>query len=100
MSSPLNSWLNIAIFPALHLLVILIVALVLNRLLRGFTKALVKPAAAQTRAAQAHEQQSRVVADVLEHAGTKLVWLVALLSALPEFGIAAWPASHWADWRS
>jgi len=91
MSSPLNSWLNIAIFSALHLLIILIVALVLNRLLRGFTNALVKPAAAQTRAAQAHEQQSRGVADALYDVGSKLVWLVALLTALPEFGIAAWP---------
>jgi small-conductance mechanosensitive channel len=91
MSSPLNSWLNIAIFPALHLLIILIVALVLNRLLRGFTNALVRPAAAQTRAAQSHEQQSRGVADALYHVGSKLVWLVALLTVLPEFGIAAWP---------
>jgi moderate conductance mechanosensitive channel len=91
MSSPFNPWLNIAIFPALHLLIILIVALVLNRLLREFTSALVKPAAVPTRAAQAHEQESRVVADTLYRAGSKLVWLVAMLTALPEFGIAAWP---------
>lgn len=91
MSSPLNSWLNIAIFPALHLIIILIVALVLNRLLRQFTAALVKPAAAQTRAAQAHEQHARGIADAIYHVGSTLVWLIALLTALPEFGIAAWP---------
>jgi small-conductance mechanosensitive channel len=91
MSSPLNSWLNIAIFPALHLLIILIVALVLNRLLRRFTAALVKPAAAQTRAAQAHEQHARGIADAIYRVGSTLVWLIALLTALPEFGIAAWP---------
>jgi moderate conductance mechanosensitive channel len=91
MSSLLNSWFNIAIFPALHLLIILSVALVLNRLWRGFTTGLVKPPAAPTRAAQAHEQQARGVADAVYHVGSKLVWLVALLAALPEFGVAAWP---------
>jgi moderate conductance mechanosensitive channel len=92
MSSPLNSWLTIAIIQALRLLIILIVALVLNRLLRGFTNTLVKPATAQTRVAQAHEQQSRAVADALFGAGSTLVWAVAILTALPEFGIPAWPA--------
>jgi len=91
MSSPLNSWLNIAIFPALHLLIILLVALVLNRFLRRFTAALVKPAALQTRAAQAHEQHARGVADAIYHVGSTLVWLMALMTALPEFGVAAWP---------
>ena len=92
MSSPLNSWLNSAIFPALHLLLILIVARGLTRFWRRFTAALVKPAAVQTRAAQAHEQQARGVADALYDAGSAVVWLLALMTVLPEFGITAWPA--------
>jgi len=90
MSSPFNSWINLA-FPAAHLLIILIVALVLNRMLRGFADSLVKPAAAQTRAAQAHELQSRAVADAIYRMGNYFIWLFAILAALPEFGVSAWP---------
>jgi len=71
----------------LHLVVIFLVALLVNRLLRMVTNVLIKPAASETRAAKAREQQTRTVAEVLYSTGSKIVWVVALLTAAQEFGI-------------
>ena len=71
----------------LHLVVIFLVALLVNRLLRMVTSVLIKPAASETRAAKAREQQTRTVAEVLYSTGSKIVWVVALLTAAQEFGI-------------
>ncbi len=87
MSSTFNHWLDLALPNALHLLGILVIALVLNRLLRTVTNMLVKPATAPTRQAQHREQQTRTLAGVLYGAGSKVVWAVALLTALHEFNI-------------
>lgn len=76
-----------------HLLIILFVALLLNRLLRVVTKLIIKPAATQTRAAQAREQQTRTLAGVVFSAGRKIVWAVALLTAAQEFGINVTPVA-------
>ena len=93
MSSPFTHWSNFAFPNVLHLLAILIIALVLNRLLRIVTNLLVKPAASQTRVAQIREQQTRTLAGVLFSAGSKIVWAVALLTAVPEFGITITPVA-------
>jgi small-conductance mechanosensitive channel len=77
----------------LHLLIIFIVALLLNRLLRVVSKLIIKPAATQTRAAQAREQQTRTLAGVVFSAGSKVVWAVALLTAAQEFGINVTPVA-------
>lgn len=92
MPSPLNRWLDLTIPNALHLLGILIIALLLNRLFRAVTNLLVKPAAGQTRQAQLREQQTRTLAGVLYGAGSKVVWAIALLTALHEFKIDIIPA--------
>jgi small conductance mechanosensitive channel len=92
MSSPFTQWLNLSIPAALHLLCILILAVLVNRLLRGLTNSLIRPAGVQSRAAQAHEQQTRTLAGTLHNAGSKIVWGVAILTALPEFGINVFPA--------
>ena len=76
-----------------RLVAILIVALVLNRLLRLVTDLLIKPAASEARAAKAREQQTRTVAVVLYSAGSKIVWGVALLTAASEFRIDVLPAA-------
>jgi len=81
----------VAIF--FRLVAILIVALVLNRLLRLVTDLLIKPAASEARAAKAREQQTRTVAVVLYSAGSKIVWGVALLTAASEFRIDVLPAA-------
>jgi small-conductance mechanosensitive channel len=92
MSSPFNHWLDLTIPNGLRLLAILVIALVLNRLLRAITKLIIKPAATQTRQAQLREQQTRTLAGVLYGAGSKIVWAVALLTSLHEFKIDITPA--------
>jgi moderate conductance mechanosensitive channel len=93
MSSLLIQWRDLPYSTVLHLLVIFVVALVLNRLLRLVTNFLVKPATSQVRAAQIREQQTRTLAGVLYSAGNKVIWGVAVLMALPEFGISVTPVA-------
>jgi len=93
MSSVLNYLLNISPSNVIHLVVILAAALILNHLLRLLTKLIVKPASTQTRAAQAREQQTRTLAGVVNSAGSKVVWAVALLMAAQEFGIDVTPVA-------
>jgi len=64
-----------------------------NRILRAVTNLLIKNAASQARAAQIREQQTRTLAGVLYSAASKVVWGVALLTALPEFGINVTPVA-------
>jgi small conductance mechanosensitive channel len=91
MSSPFIRWFDFTIPNALHLLEIFVLGLLLSRLLRGAADLIIKPAASQTRVAQAREQQSRALAETFYSAGNKVVWGVALLTALPEFGINVLP---------
>src|SRR5215467_13253159 len=92
MSSPLTSWFSLTIPQGLRLLAIAIFALLICRFLRKITNRLAKPAASQAKAAQAHEQQMRALADTLYRAAYSVVWIVAIFMALPEFGIVVWPA--------
>jgi moderate conductance mechanosensitive channel len=93
MSSPFVSWLSFTIQNALHVAGILVLALLCNRLLRRATGRLAQPAASQGRAAQTREQQTRTLADGIYGAGSVLIWVIAVLTALPEFGISAFPAA-------
>ena len=94
MSSPFGNLLGFTIANALHVAFILALALVCNRLLRRATGRLVQPATGSTaRGAQAREQQTRALADGMYSAGSAMVWAVAVLTALPEFGISALPAA-------
>jgi small conductance mechanosensitive channel len=93
MSSALPQILGFTTPNALHLLGILVLALVLTRLLRGTTNSLIKSAATQTRAAQQREQQTRALAGAIYNAGSKVIWGIALLTALPEFGISVLPGA-------
>jgi small conductance mechanosensitive channel len=87
MPSSFNHWLDLLLPGALHLLVIIFIALVVNRVLRALTNLVIKRAAAQTRPAQLREQQTRTLAGILYSTGSKIVWVVALLTALSEFHI-------------
>jgi small conductance mechanosensitive channel len=71
---------------------ILVIALVLNRLLRAVTNLLIKPAGTQNRVGQLREQQTRTLAGILYSTGSKVVWAVALLTSLNEFHINILPA--------
>jgi small-conductance mechanosensitive channel len=77
---------------SLEIIGIFLVALLVNHFLRVLTKLLIKPAAAASRAAQVREQQTRTVAGVLYSAGSKVVWVIALLTALDKVGINPTPA--------
>jgi moderate conductance mechanosensitive channel len=92
MSSPLTHFLDFTMSNALHLAAIFVLALICIRLLRGATKRMIKPAATQTKGLQQREQQARVLADKVYGIGSRLIWILAVLTALPEFGISALPA--------
>jgi moderate conductance mechanosensitive channel len=80
MPSSLNEWGP----TALRLVGIVVLAMVVNRLLRALTKLIVKPAATQTRQAQFREQQTRTLAGRFYSTGSKVVWGIALLTALQQ----------------
>src|SRR5580693_1248529 len=86
-------WSEFTLRNGLHVLGIIAVALILNRLLRMVTNLVIKRAASQTRAAQAREQQTRTLAGLLFSAGTKIVWGIALLTGMTEFGINVTPVA-------
>jgi small-conductance mechanosensitive channel len=92
MSSLFTSWFTLTIPHALHLIAILVLALLCNRLLHQITNALIKPAPSQARLAQAREQRTRELAGILYGVGSKIVWGLAILTALPELGITMLPA--------
>jgi small conductance mechanosensitive channel len=93
MSNLYNSWLGFAVSNGPHLLGILIITLILLWLARKTTNRLIAPATAAGRAAQMREQQSRASAHVVYRAAAAVVWLFAVLTALPEFGISALPGT-------
>ena len=94
--SPMSStvpYLNTAILSiVLHLLVIFVLALLLNRFLRVLTNLLIKPAAGQSRSEQLREQQTRTLASVVYGAASKVVWVIAVLTALDRVGINPMPS--------
>lgn len=91
MSSYFTHWPDFSLSNGLHLLIIVIIAILLNRLARSLTSRLINPATSQAKAAQLREQQTRASAGILYSAISKIVWLIALLAALPEFGINILP---------
>jgi small conductance mechanosensitive channel len=92
MPSSFNHWLDWILPIALYLLGILVIALVVNRLLRAVTNLVIKQASGQGRQAQLREQQTRTLAGVLYGAGSKVVWVVALLMVLDKFKFNIIPA--------
>jgi mechanosensitive ion channel-like protein len=91
MSSLLSDIPTLSISNLLHILGVVVAAILINRILRVFTNQIVKPAPAQTRAAQAREQQTRTLADVTYSAASKVVWVLAGLIVAQEFGINVTP---------
>jgi moderate conductance mechanosensitive channel len=92
MSSTFIRWPEFTITILLELAGIVVIALVVNRFLRVMTNLLIHRATSQARAAQVREQQTRTVAGVLYSAGSKVVWVIALLTALEKLGIDPRPA--------
>ena len=76
----------------LYLLGIFLIAVLLNRSLRMLSQLLIRPASGPSRAEQAREQQTRTLAEVAYSAASKVVWVVAILTALDKIGISPVPA--------
>ena len=85
-------WPEITFTTIVDLVAIFLIALIFNRFLRVLTRVIVKPAATQSRAAQTREQQTRTLAGVVYSAGSKVVWFVALLTAMRQVNIDPLPA--------
>jgi small conductance mechanosensitive channel len=92
MSSLLNAFSQFSLMTAVYLFLIFFIALLLNRFLKVMTNLLVKPAASQARGALVREQQTRTLAGVLYSAASKIIWVVALLTALAQLGVNPAPA--------
>ena len=93
MSSLLSDFPARSVSTLIHLVFIVAAVLVINRLLRLITQLIVKPAASQARAAQNREQQTRTLAGVVYSGASKVVWALALLMAVQEFGLNVTPVA-------
>jgi small conductance mechanosensitive channel len=91
MSSFLSELPLLSISNLLHILGIVVVALLANRVLRTATRSLVQPASSQARAAQLREQQTRALADLLYKIASTSIWALALLLVIQEFGVNVIP---------
>jgi moderate conductance mechanosensitive channel len=91
MSSLLSEIPTLSVSNILHVIGILVAAILINRFLRAFANSLIKPAASQTRASQAREQQTRAESELIYSVGSKIVWAVAILMMAEEFGINVSP---------
>jgi len=91
MTIPFARWTEFALSNGARLVGIVIIALLLNRLLKAVTERLVKIASSDTRVAVMREQHTRTLAGVLYSAGTAAIVIVAFLTALPEFGFSVTP---------
>lgn len=85
----MTSWL----VPGLRLAGILLLAFILNRILRALTRRLVKLASSQTRVALMREEQTRTLAGVLYSTGTTIILVLALLMTLDTLGLNIIPVA-------
>jgi moderate conductance mechanosensitive channel len=93
VNEPLPQWVYVALTRGLRLVVIFLIAFLFIRLLRAATLRLVDAAKSHTRLAQMREEQTRTMAGVLYSVGFSIVFIVALLVALPEFGFNVTPVA-------
>jgi len=91
MTENFTRWTDVALVATVRVAAILLIALLLNRLLRLATGRLVQPAATETRAAQLREQQTRTLAGILYSTGSAVILAGALVTVLAEFGLNITP---------
>ena len=92
MTSLSIHWPDFTLSTLLDLAAIFFIALLINRFLRVMTNLMIKTAGSQRRSAQVREQQTRTLATVLYSSGSKVLWVVALLTALEQLQIPIAPA--------
>jgi moderate conductance mechanosensitive channel len=95
MTDHVFKWTEFALGHGARLFAILLIALLLIRVLRILTRRLVAAAGSQsaTRVARMREQQTRTLAGILYSGGTGVIVIVAILTALPEFGFNITPVA-------
>jgi moderate conductance mechanosensitive channel len=86
-------WTDFAAARGIRIVAIFLIALLLNRLLRSLTRRLVPAAGSEGlgRLARMREQHVKTLAGLLYSAGTAIVLIGAVLTALPEFGFNVTP---------
>jgi len=86
-------WTDFAVARGIRIAAILLIALVLNRLLRTLTRRLIPAAGTEGlgRIARMREQHVKTLAGLLYSAGTAVILIGAILTALPEFGFNVTP---------
>lgn len=91
MNSLFTRWTDWTVASGTRLAGILLVSILLVRLVRSLSRRMVKEATTPTRAAQMREQQMRTLAGILASIGATVIIVVAVLTALPEFGVNVTP---------
>lgn len=93
MNLNLFKWTDFAVAKGIRIAAILLIALILNRLLRMLTRRLIPAAGSETtgRIARMREQHVKTLAVLLYSAGTAIIIVGAILMALPEFGFNITP---------
>src|SRR5450759_2996725 len=86
-------WTDFAVGHGIRVASILLIALILNRVLRTLTRRLIPAAGAESsgRIARMREHHVKTLAGVLYSAGTAAILIGAILTALPEFGFNVTP---------
>jgi moderate conductance mechanosensitive channel len=95
MTDHVFKWTEFALGHGTRLLAILLIAIVLLRLLRMLTRRLIAAAESEStaRVARMREQHTRTLAGILYSGGTTIIIIVAVLTALPEFGFNVTPVA-------
>jgi small conductance mechanosensitive channel len=93
MTPEIFKWTDIAAARGIRLVTILLLALILNRLLRTLTRRLVPASGTDGlgRIARLSEQHVMTLGGLMYSAGTALIIVAAILTALPEFGFSVTP---------
>jgi small-conductance mechanosensitive channel len=86
-------WTDFAAARGIRIAAILLIAFILNRLLRSLTRRLIPAAGTEGlgRIARMREQHVKALAGLLYSAGTAVIIIGAVLTALPEFGFNVTP---------
>ncbi len=93
MAPNVFQWTDFAVARGVRVASILLIALILNRLLRVLTRRLIPAAGPEGlgRIARMREQHVKTLAGILYSAGTAVILVGAILTALPEFGFNITP---------
>jgi small conductance mechanosensitive channel len=93
MAPNVFKWSDLMLGRGLRLTSIVLIAFILNRLLRALTRRLIPAAGTEGlgRIARMREQHAKTLAGLLYSAGTAVIIVGAILMALPEFGYTITP---------